>query len=72
MCNKISPSVEFPKPATALKGVQGENCNVTHCQAPKSAFHFNSVTKAWYCRSCAARIESAAKCDGMSFYSDIK
>lgn len=68
---KNSISCAFSEPATSLKGVKGEACNVTHCQAPKSAHHYNRITQAWYCLDCATRIERAAKSDGMSFYSDL-
>ena len=59
------------KAITPGKGVQGENCNVTACQAPKSAFHYNHVMRKWYCRECATKIQHAAKMAGMSFYDDL-
>lgn len=62
----------FPKPCVAGKGLKGQNCNVTHCQAPNSAHHYNRVTHAWYCIDCAMRIEKSARLDGMSFYDDLK
>jgi len=64
--------VLFPKAHEADKGKQGKNCNVTHCQEPNSAHHYNRITQAWYCRDCAERIERCAKADGMSFFSDLE
>lgn len=54
------------------KGIQGQNCNVTHCQEPESAHFYNRVTHAWYCRQCATRIEQSAQRDGMSLFDDLK
>lgn len=62
----------FPKLVEQGKGLKGQNCNVTHCQAPNSAHHYNRVTQAWYCIDCAMRIEESARRDGMSFYDDLK
>jgi len=59
------------KEITAGKGKQGENCNVTHCQKPKSAKHYNKVMCAWYCYECATKIEAVARRDGQSFYDDL-
>lgn len=42
------------------KGKQGENCNRTACQEPKSAHFFNKATNAWYCEECAYKIEASA------------
>ncbi len=53
------------------KGVKGENCNVTACQKPKSAHHYNSATKAYYCKSCAMKIEAAAIVHDVSFYEGL-
>jgi hypothetical protein len=53
---------------TQGKGKEGENCNRTACQTPRSANHFNTVTQAWYCFECACTIEAYAQIDGMSFY----
>jgi hypothetical protein len=53
------------------KGVKGGPCNVTHCQKPESAHHYNKIMKAYYCRECAERIEAAAKVGGISFYDDL-
>lgn len=53
------------------KGQKGLNCNVTACQKPNSAHHFNNVTKAYYCLECAQKIEYWANKDGMSFYKGI-
>lgn len=60
------------KPVGAGKGLQGQNCNVTSCQKENSAHHFNTVMKAWYCKSCAEKIEYWAKVDGMSFFEGIE
>ena len=54
------------------KGKQGLNCNVTACQAPDSAHHYNTVMQAWYCRRCAEDIEYWANKDGNSFYNDLE
>jgi len=61
--------VEFKqKEMTEGKGIQGENCNRTACQKPKSANYYNTVTRKWYCLQCAREIEKSANRDGMSFY----
>lgn len=39
------------------KGKKGGRCNVTTCQAP-GAWWYNKSTRAYYCRSCAIRINS--------------
>lgn len=62
----------FPKPVEPGKGLKGQNCNVTHCQAPNSANHYNKVMRAWYCIDCATRIERSAQQDGLSFYDDLE
>lgn len=59
------------KPITVGKGVKGLNCNVTHCQKPESAHHFNRVMRKWYCVDCAEKIEASANRDGASFFSDL-
>lgn len=59
------------KEITEGKGKRGENCNVTHCQEPKSAYYYNHVMDAFYCRRCAMRIQRAAKNEGLSFYNDL-
>ena len=61
-----------PKAITPGKGFKGKNCNVTHCQKPESAKHFNRVTRAWYCFECASRIEASANLDGNSWFTDLK
>lgn len=61
-----------PAGPTPGKGKEGQNCNVTSCQKPDSAHHFNTVMKAWYCRECAEKIEYWAKVDGMSFFEGIE
>lgn len=38
------------------KGLKGGLCNVTACQKPDSAFYFNKSTEAYYCESCAKKI----------------
>jgi ribosomal protein L37AE/L43A len=43
------------------KGKQGENCNRTACQEPKSAHFYNTATRAWYCEDCAYKIEASAR-----------
>lgn len=53
---------------TPGKGLQGENCNRTACQAPKSANHYNKETRKWYCFKCACTIEAYAQIDNLSFY----
>lgn len=54
------------------KGKEGLNCNVTACQRPNSAHHFNTVMRAWYCRNCAEDIQYWAVKAGMSFYEGIE
>lgn len=61
-----------PKPNTPGKGLEGQNCNVTQCQKPDSAHHFNNVMKAWYCLECAQEIQYFANKDGFSFYDGIE
>ena len=61
----------YPKEHTENKGKQGENCNVTHCQKPKSAHHYNKVMHAWYCIQCATDIEEYANKDGLSFFDGV-
>lgn len=60
-----------PKSPTPGKGKQGLNCNVTACQRPDSANHYNKVMHAWYCRGCAEDIERWAKVDGMSLFDNL-
>jgi hypothetical protein len=62
----------YPKPETAGKGKKGENCNVTHCQKPESAFYYNRVMNAWYCEDCALKIEASANAQGNSFYDNLE
>lgn len=47
------------KEATPGKGKHGQNCNVTACQRPNSAWWWNSSTRAWYCCDCAYDIQKA-------------
>ena len=51
-----------------LKGVRGECCHVTACQAVNSAHHRNSANQKWYCVSCARNIENVAQRRGDSFF----
>lgn len=47
-----------------LKGTWGGNCNRTACQQP-GAVWWNSSTRAYYCQSCARKInEFSEKADG--------
>jgi len=56
---------------TKGEGQKGKNCNVTHCQRDNSAFYYNRVMDAYYCRHCAVKIERSAKQGGMSFFDDL-
>ena len=73
----LSPTLRTTQPQpevqslSAGKGKQGQNCNVTACQAPNSANHYNTAMQAWYCRRCATDIEHWANVDGNSFFSDL-
>jgi hypothetical protein len=68
----VSHPVPEVKPGhTPGKGKKGENCNVTACQKPKSAHHYNNIMHAYYCRECATEIQRFAVMDGMSFYDDL-
>ncbi len=58
----------YHKDKTPGKGKEGENCNVTACQAPESAFYFNTAMNAWYCHSCAYEINRFAKMDGQDLF----
>ncbi len=53
------------------KGIKGEHCNVTACQEPNSAHHYNSATRAWYCKNCAMKIEAAAIAYDTSFFKGL-
>lgn len=66
VCSQYEPNAPTPG-----KGLEGQNCNVTACQKPNSAHHFNNVMKAYYCLECAQKIEYWANKDGMSFYEGI-
>lgn len=44
------------KPLSPDKGKEGGSCNRRACQAPHSAFCYNRVMDAWYCRECANAI----------------
>lgn len=50
------------------KGLKGENCNRTACQAPNSAHYYNNQTRKYYCFECACTIEAYAQIEEMSFY----
>lgn len=54
-----------------LKGKKNGCCNVTQCQKPDSAVHFNNGTHAWYCRSCALDIHHANRFDEFRLFDDI-
>lgn len=54
---------------TELKGKYGGNCNRTACQQP-GAVWWNSSTRAFYCQSCARKInEFSVKADGYALCS---
>lgn len=59
------------KEITEGKGKWGLNCNVTHCQRPNSAYYYNHVMDAYYCRQCAVKIQRSAVAQGLSFYNDL-
>jgi hypothetical protein len=42
---------------TPGKGLEGQNCNVTACQKPESAHHYNEAMSKWYCLECAQKIQ---------------
>jgi hypothetical protein len=42
------------------KGKKGGDCNVTQCQEP-NAVMWNNGTNAWYCQSCAEKINNSCK-----------
>jgi len=56
---------------TPGKGKEGENCNVTACQEPESAFYYNKVMHAYYCEHCARDIERFAQMDGLSLFDNL-
>lgn len=64
-------SLHGPKEAMPGKGEQGQRCNVTQCQEPDSAHHYNNVMHKWYCKPCAEKIEYWANKDGNSFFDGI-
>lgn len=68
---KTWDEVYEPKAPLPGKGLEGQNCNVTQCQKPNSAHHFNTVMRAWYCLECAEKIEYWANKDGNSFYEGV-
>lgn len=41
-----------------MKGNYGEECNLTSCQKPNSAFWFNHSTRLYYCKGCAMRLNA--------------
>lgn len=59
------------KPLSPDKGKEGGSCNRRACQEPNSAFCYNSIMYAWYCRQCANDINAVAKSDGMTPFIDV-
>ena len=41
-----------------MKGQYGEECNITACQKPNSAFWYNHLNHQYYCQSCANRLNN--------------
>ena len=41
-----------------MKGQYGEECNITACQKPNSAFWYNHLNHQYYCESCANRLNN--------------
>ena len=41
-----------------MKGEFSEECNITSCQKPKSAYYFNHSTRKYYCEECAKRLNN--------------
>lgn len=41
-----------------MKGQYGEECNITACQKPNSAFWYNHFNHQYYCESCANRLNN--------------
>lgn len=54
----LQDGIERLKPLKADKGQQGGSCNVTACQEPGATW-FNTSTRAFYCPSCARKINRA-------------
>ena len=61
-------NLQTDKPVGQGKGLKGENCNRTACQAP-GAYWYNHSTQAYYCRTCADLINRANRHD--SFVRDL-
>jgi hypothetical protein len=55
-------NLQTDKPVGTGKGVKGENCNRTACQAP-GAYWYNHSTQAYYCGTCADLINSTNRRD---------
>jgi len=53
----------FDKPDPSLKGKRGGNCNREACQRPGATW-FNKTMNAYYCPSCAERINEVPQPDG--------
>lgn len=41
-----------------MKGEYGQECNITACQKPNSAYWFNHFNKMYYCEECANRLNN--------------
>ncbi len=55
-------NLQTDKPVGTGKGVKGENCNRTACQAP-GAYYYNHSTHAYYCKVCADLINAGNRND---------
>jgi hypothetical protein len=65
--------VKNPEVTTVtLKGKEGKNCNVTHCQMPHA--HYEHIhNHAFYCRSCAEDInEFAIRVDKIDLFPSLQ
>jgi hypothetical protein len=41
-----------------MKGQYGQECNITACQKPNSAFWLNRLNNQYYCEDCARRLNN--------------
>lgn len=41
-----------------MKGDYGQECNITACQKPNSAYWYNHFNQKYYCEDCASRLNN--------------
>lgn len=41
-----------------MKGEYGQECNITACQKPNSAYWYNHFNQKYYCEDCASRLNN--------------